>query len=191
MNAMPAPNPVPPPLAALSREAFQAVEATGGSASFGGMALYNPAKDSMIQTLPSYQAALDAMCAPPLVTTRYGAKAQVGDRLTLQFVYQLFPALAGDTDRYGTSGSHAGEASVTAAHCGAEQRWAGSSDRLTDASCPRIEPRLGQHEPGTELFSNSSDRPPVVRHGKIAVGGDPQPDGGDHKKAITYHERTA
>jgi hypothetical protein len=82
---------IPAPLIALGREAVEAVASRGEMASFRGVALYNRDRDSIIQSLPSYEATKDAICALPLVAERYGSKDQAGDRLTLQFVYQLFP----------------------------------------------------------------------------------------------------
>jgi len=82
---------VPSPLVALGREAVEAVASRGEMASFRGTALYNVQRDSIVQSLPSYKAAQDAICALPLVTERYGSRDEAGDRLTLQFVYQLFP----------------------------------------------------------------------------------------------------
>jgi hypothetical protein len=82
---------VPAPLIALGREAVEAVASRGEMASFRGVALYNLNRDSIIQSLPSYEAARDAICAMQLVAERYGSRDVAGDRLTLQLVYQLFP----------------------------------------------------------------------------------------------------
>jgi hypothetical protein len=75
----------------LGREAVEAVATTGDMATFGGVALRNQPRDAMFEPLPSYEAAKDAICAEPLVAERYGSRDEVGDRLTLQFIYQLFP----------------------------------------------------------------------------------------------------
>jgi hypothetical protein len=53
--------------------------------------LYRQDRDSLVLALPSLAAARRAICEPPLVAQRYGEEAVVGDRLALQFVYQLFP----------------------------------------------------------------------------------------------------
>jgi Apea-like HEPN len=87
---MPQP-PAPAPLLSLAREAVAAIAATDDVTTYRGMAMRNLGRDAVIQALPSYEAAKNAVCAPPLVATRYGSKEQAGDRLTLQFVYQLFP----------------------------------------------------------------------------------------------------
>lgn len=81
----------PAPLIALGREAVEAVAATGDLASFGGVALRNEPRDAIFKPLPSYEAAKDAISAVPLVADRYGSRDAAGDRLTLQFIYQLFP----------------------------------------------------------------------------------------------------
>jgi Apea-like HEPN len=81
----------PAPLISLGREAVAAIAATDDVTSFRAMALRNLGRDAVIQALPSYEDAKHVVCAPPLVAARYGSKADVGDRLTLQFVYQLFP----------------------------------------------------------------------------------------------------
>ena len=88
---MPTSVPVPAALVALGLEAVEAVASTGDITTFRGAALLNPARDSIFQPLRSYEAAKDAIYAIPLVAQRYGSRDAVGDRLTLQFVYQLFP----------------------------------------------------------------------------------------------------
>jgi hypothetical protein len=91
MTVMPSPGTVPASLVSLGREAVEAVAATGDLASFRGLALRNEARDAIFKPLPSYEAAKDAICAVPLVAERYGSRDVAGDRLTLQFIYQLFP----------------------------------------------------------------------------------------------------
>lgn len=88
---MPSAGTAPAPLIGLGREAVEAVAATGDMESFGGVALRNEARDAIFKPLPSYEAAKDAICAVPLVTERYGSRDVAGNRLTLQFIYQLFP----------------------------------------------------------------------------------------------------
>jgi hypothetical protein len=89
---MPSSEAVPAALVSLGREAVEAVAAMGADlASFGGVALFNQAKDAIFEPLPSYEAAKDAISAVPLVADRYGSRDVAGDRLTLQFIYQLFP----------------------------------------------------------------------------------------------------
>jgi hypothetical protein len=88
---MPSAPTVPAPLVALGREAVEAVASTADVASFGGVALRNQARDAIFEPLPSYEAAKDAICAVQLVAERYGSRDEAGDRLTLQFIYQLFP----------------------------------------------------------------------------------------------------
>jgi len=75
----------------LGHEAVEAVAATDDIESFRGVALRNEARDAIFKPLPSYEAAKDAICAVPLVAERYGSRDVAGDRLTLQFIYQLFP----------------------------------------------------------------------------------------------------
>jgi len=96
---MPSRPATPPTLIALGREAAEVVASTQEMTTFRGAALFNPARDSIFLSLPSYDAAKDAICAIPLVANRYGTKDAAGDRLTLQFVYQLFPR----TSRLGVS----------------------------------------------------------------------------------------
>jgi hypothetical protein len=91
MTAMPSSDTVPASLVSLGREAVEAVAATGDPVSFGGVALRNEARDAIFKPLPSYEAAKDAISAVPLVAERYGSREAAGDRLTLQFIYQLFP----------------------------------------------------------------------------------------------------
>jgi hypothetical protein len=91
MVVMSAPRTVPAALVSLGREAVEAVAGMGDLASFGGVALYDEAKDAIFTSLPSYEAAKDAVSAAPLVAERYGSQDIAGDRLTLQFIYQLFP----------------------------------------------------------------------------------------------------
>lgn len=91
MSVMASSEPVPASLIALGRETVEAIASTGDMTSFRGAALRNPSRDSIIQSLPSYEAAKDAICAIPLVAQRYGSRDVAGDRLTLQFIYQLFP----------------------------------------------------------------------------------------------------
>jgi hypothetical protein len=88
---MPSPQPVPAALIALGREAVEAVASTEDMTIFRGIASHNPTRDSIFQPLPSYETAKDAISAVPLVADRYGSKDAAGDRLTLQFIYQLFP----------------------------------------------------------------------------------------------------
>lgn len=88
MPSLPA---TPSALIALAREAVEVIASTQDMATFRGAALFNPVRDSIFQSLPSYDPAKDAICAVPLVADRYGKKDAAGDRLTLQFVYQLFP----------------------------------------------------------------------------------------------------
>ena len=88
---MPSAGAAPASLIALGHEAVEAVAATDDIESFGGVALRNEARDAIFKPLPSYEAAKDAICAVPLVAERYGSRDVAGDRLTLQFIYQLFP----------------------------------------------------------------------------------------------------
>lgn len=82
---------VPASLISLATEAVEAIGAAEDITAFRATALFNTARDSIVQALPSFGAAKDAICEVPLVAERYGSSEQVGDRLTLQFVYQLFP----------------------------------------------------------------------------------------------------
>jgi Apea-like HEPN len=91
MSAMPSAGAAPAPLIVLGREAVEAVAATGDISNFGGVALRNEARDAIFKPLPSYEAATDAISAVPMVAERYGSRDVAGDRLTLQFIYQLFP----------------------------------------------------------------------------------------------------
>ena len=50
----------------------------------------NESRDAIFKPLPSYEAGKDAIYAVPLVAERYGLRDGAGDRLTLQFIYQLF-----------------------------------------------------------------------------------------------------
>ena len=88
---MPSSDTIPASLVSLGREAVEAVAAMGDPASFRGVALLNEARDAIFKPLPSYEAAKDAISAVPLVAERYGSRDAAGDRLTLQFIYQLFP----------------------------------------------------------------------------------------------------
>ena len=88
---MPSAGAVPGPLIALGREAVEAVAATGDIENFRGLALRNEPRDAIFKPLPSYEAAKDAISAVPMVAERYGTRDVSGDRLTLQFIYQLFP----------------------------------------------------------------------------------------------------
>jgi hypothetical protein len=82
---------VPTSLTSLGLEAVEAIASTQDITTFRATALYNMARDSIVKSLPSFTAARAAICEPPLVAERYGVLDDVGDRLTLQFVYQLFP----------------------------------------------------------------------------------------------------
>jgi len=88
---MPSGGVAPAPLIALGREAVEAVAATSDVENFRGLALRNEPRDAIFKPLPSYEAAKDAISAVPMVAERYGTRDLAGDRLTLQFIYQLFP----------------------------------------------------------------------------------------------------
>lgn len=91
---MPSAGTAPAALIALGQEAVEAVATTGDMESFGGVALRNEARDAIFKPLPSYEEAKNAICAVPLVAERYGSRDVAGDRLTLQFIYQLFPRVS-------------------------------------------------------------------------------------------------
>jgi len=88
---MPSAGAAPAPLIALGREAVEAVAATGDIENFRGLALRNDPRYAIFKPLPSYEAAKNAIFAVPMVAERYGTPDVAGDRLTLQFIYQLFP----------------------------------------------------------------------------------------------------
>lgn len=88
---MPPAGAAPAPLIALGREAVEAVAAMDDTENFGGVALRNELRDAIFKPLPSYEAAKDAISALPMVPERYGSRDVAGDRLTPQFIYQLFP----------------------------------------------------------------------------------------------------
>ena len=83
---------VPEPLFSLAMEAVKAIAVSAEDiTTLRATALFNTVRDSIVQSLPSFTAAKDAICEVPLVEERYGSRDQIGDRLALQFVYQLFP----------------------------------------------------------------------------------------------------
>jgi hypothetical protein len=82
---------IPGELLSLVDEATSAISASYDINRFGGVALFDERKDSLFTTLPSYPAAKAIICETALVEERYGSPEAVGDRLTLQFIYQLFP----------------------------------------------------------------------------------------------------
>jgi hypothetical protein len=80
-------------MTSLAMEAVEAIASLTDTATFRATALRDMAVDSVVRSLPSFTAAKDAICSRPLVAERYGVRDVVGDRLTLQFVYQLFPRI--------------------------------------------------------------------------------------------------
>jgi len=81
---------IPAPLLSLAREAFDAVISRVDPAEFSGSAVHDQQKDAIFEVLPSFDPAAEAIRTTPFVAERYG-QDYVGDRLALQFIYQLFP----------------------------------------------------------------------------------------------------
>ena len=80
----------PEALLSLAREVLPALQSADiDTATFRATAGHRPQRDSIIDGLPSFAGAREALLAPPLVAERYGTDE--GDRLALQFVYNLFP----------------------------------------------------------------------------------------------------
>jgi hypothetical protein len=87
LDTVPSSEEVPASLRLLAAEAVEALAAD--SATFHAVALYDERKDSVLEALPSFRAAQTALCEHPFVHDRFGTTEC--KRLTLHFVYQLFP----------------------------------------------------------------------------------------------------